>query len=791
MTTAITASSRIPGFYRLPVERRLALLARRFALSAAEIEGLRRGGLLRIEDAVNMVENVVGVLGLPIGLGMNFQIDGVDRLVPMAVEEASIVAAASKAALLVRRGGGFLSQVDDPVMIGQIHLEGITDIVRAKQILRDNQQQILEIANRAEPRMVGRGGGAIGLEVRVLDGNGAHDGIDSHEAHEANNKSITREARGEPAVLVVHLLINVCDAMGANAVNTLCEAVAPHIEDLTGGRALLRIVSNYADRRLARATFSLPVDDLACDGVDGAEVARRLEAADRLARLDPYRAATHNKGIFNGICAAALALGQDWRAIEAGGHAYAARDGAYRGLTRYRRRNGCLDATLELPLQVGWTGGAVDAHRGIRLLRAISGIENTSRLAGVLAAVGLAQNLAALLALCTDGIQKGHMALHARSLALSAGVPAEGVESVACEMIRCNDIKVSAAERIFKARRLPQAPGLEADGDSRQTPLVSSYAPGKVVLFGEHAVVYGYPGISAAINTGLRATISRDPDGPRVLNPRFRSSFPVPHSDSDIRMLSKGADLALEMYGLEKERIAIDIESDIVPGMGLGFSAAFSVALCRAFRHMNGCDPATPWDNGLFDEAQRLEGVFHGNPSGIDAATILSNGLLWFRKGPPRELLPLRIPAPVIGVVCIVEPAARTLEMVALLSRRRAQNPSVIDGVLDEIGLVTVDAAIALGRGDTPAAGRLMFRNHELLARLGLSTPGLDRAVKHLLDYGVLGAKLSGGGGGGAVVALVRPEKQPALQNELERQFPLVIPFTVGLPDNALNTAEV
>ncbi len=754
-----TNSSRIPGFYRLSVEQRLAFLARRFGLSEEQVDALRSGGTLRIENAVNMVENVVGVLGMPLGLGLNFLVDGCDLFVPMAIEEASIVAAASKAALLVRGGGGFFTRVNEPIMIGQIQVENLEDPVAAANELMEKKHEVITEANSVNPRMVIRGGGAFDLETRIVDCGEENDGLGN-----------------VGKVLVVHLLINVCEAMGANAVNYACEAAGPMIEKITGGRALLQIVSNYADRCLARAEFTLPVEHLAMEGLDGAEVARRLVMADRLARTDPYRAATHNKGIFNGICATAIALGQDWRAIEAGGHAYAARDGLYRGLTSYRIKDGYLHAELELPFQVGWVGGAVNSHPGVKLLRTISGIRNSTQLAGLMAAVGLGQNLAALLALCTAGIQRGHMALHARSVAVSVGVPPENVEAVTKEMIRRNEVKVAVAEEIYRNMREKSKPGNE----ERDLP-VESFAPGKVVLFGEHAVVYNNsPGISAAISSGLTVTISKDPDGPRFLNPQFKQVFPVPESDKDIRLLSKASDLALEMYGLDKEGIAIDIKSDLVPGMGLGSSAAFSVALCTALRRFKGLDHTRRWDNGLFKEVQKLEEIFHGSPSGMDAATILSDGVLWFRKGPPRELLPLRLSRPLTGIVCLVEPAVRTIDMVERVRRRREKNPETMNCILSDIGNLTVDAGIALGTGDVTEAGRLMFRNHELLAKLGVSTPALDRAVKDLLDAGVLGAKLTGGGGGGAVVALVKASDQMRLVDELSGEFPLVLPFALG-----------
>ena len=369
------------------------------------------------------------------------------------------------------------------------------------------------------------------------------------------------------------------------------------------------------------------------------------------------------------------------------------------------------------------------------------------------------------------------MALHARSVAVSVGVPTEQVEKVVNEMICRGEVKVSAAEDIY--RRIQHLPGRKSE--EHELP-VESFARGKVILFGEHATVYNYPGIISTIDLGMTVRIKGDLDGPRFLNPHFKQAFPVPKSDEDVRLFSRAADAALELYGLRKEPIAIEVESNLVPGMGLGSSAAFSVALCSALRRYKGSKRNGQWDAQLFEDAQRLESVFHGNPSGMDAATVLSGGVVWFRKGPPREILPIRVPKPMTGIVCIVEPGARTIELVKLVQQNRRKNPDKTDELFEEIGNLTVDAGIALGTGDAVAAGRLMFRNHELLAQLGVSTPALDNAVDLLLDSGVLGAKLTGAGGGGAVVALVEQDMQYELMEDLSEHFALLYPFTLGVP---------
>lgn len=745
-------SSRIPKFYRLPVERRLAYLQRAFELNNDEVAALHQGSALRIEHAVNMVENAIGVFGLPLGLGLNFLVNGREYIVPMAIEEASIIAAVSKSALAIRSGGGFTTDVDEPVMIGQIQVLDLDDPARAAAELLDHRDEIIAQANLPSQRMVARGGGVFNLETRIIEGGG-----------------------GVGPMLVVHLLMDVREAMGANAVNTSCEAAGPLIAKLTGGRVNLRIISNLADRRLARARFSLPVELLTDAEYSGDQVAQRLVEASRFAWADPYRAATHNKGIFNGIGAAAVALGQDWRAIEAGGHAYAARDGQYRGLSSYRIEDGVLVGEIELPMQAGWYGGAVNSHPGVRLLRRVSGVTNARELAGLLAAVGLAQNFGACLALSTVGIQQGHMALHARSIAMSVGVPARDVEYVAQEMIESGEVKVSAAEEIY-ARLRQQREALPA---SEGRP-VEAYVPGKVVLFGEHAVVYGQPGITASIDVGLKVRVGYDPDGPRFLLPQFKRVFEVEDSDLDFRRFGQAVETALAMYELEREPLAIEVESAMVPGMGLGSSAAISAGLCLALRQYRGLPHERRWEPQLFEEVQELERIFHGTPSGLDAATVLSGGVLWFRSGPPREILPIRMPQPAVGLVCIVEPGTRTIELVRQVRHSRELNPRRVDGILAEIGEVTVQAGSALGRGDIVLVGELMYRNHELLARLGVSTEALDEAVEMLRECGALGAKLTGAGGGGAVLALIDPAQRYEIVERLADHFALVLPFEFG-----------
>ena len=421
---AIGTSSRVPGFYKLKMAERLRRIAEMLELDSDDLDGLGESGTLPLANADAMIENAIGVLGLPVGVGLNFRINDEDVLIPMAVEEPSVIAAVSLAAKIAREGGGFYAEADPGRMIGQVQVTDLADPEAARVAILHQREAILAAANALHPAMKARGGGAQDVEVRLLQVGG--------ETH-----------------AVVHLLVDTQDAMGANLINTMCEGVAPLIERATGGRVRLRILSNLADQRLARATCRIPFEALGDFGFAGAEVAHGIAEASRFADADPYRACTHNKGVMNGVDAVALATGNDWRAIEAGAHAWAARSGKYQPLTRWWVEGGALLGRCELPIQVGTVGGAVKANPLVPVLLRMMGNPGARKLAAVMAAVGLAQNMAALRALGTVGIQKGHMALHARNLAVSAGAKGIAVEEVARALIAAGEIKLHRAQEIL------------------------------------------------------------------------------------------------------------------------------------------------------------------------------------------------------------------------------------------------------------------------------------------------------------------------------------------------------
>ncbi|MCU0701779.1 MAG: hydroxymethylglutaryl-CoA reductase, degradative, partial [Myxococcaceae bacterium] len=371
-------TSRLSGFHKLPVTERLGTVSRMFKLSGDETSAVAGGHGLSVELANTMIENAVGVFTLPLGLGLNMMVNGRDYVVPMAVEEPSVIAAVSFAARIAREGGGFIAEADDPIMIGQVQVTGYGDPSEASKKLVAHKEQLLALANSFHPSLIARGGGARDVEVRVLP---APEG-----------------PRGEP-LLVLHLLIDTQEAMGANLINTMAEGIAPLVEQITGGKVYLRILSNLADRRLARSMVRIPVTSLADFDMSGESIAEGIVQASRFAVADPYRAATHNKGIMNGIDSMAIATGQDWRAIEAGAHAFAARDGQYRPLSTWTLEEAHLVGRIELPLALGTVGGPIKIHpqvqAAIKLLRTSSARE----LAMVMASVGLAQNFAAVRAL--------------------------------------------------------------------------------------------------------------------------------------------------------------------------------------------------------------------------------------------------------------------------------------------------------------------------------------------------------------------------------------------------------
>ena len=432
----MTESSRLAGFYNLPLKERVERVAQWAELTEDEAAVLRGAMGLDVARADQMIENVVGLHSLPLGIAVNFAVNGRDVLVPMAVEEPSVVAGASFTAKLARAGGGFRATTTAPEMIGQLQVLDVADPWSARFDLLAARDELLALVDETDPVIVRFGGGARDLEVRVF------------------------EQTAVGPMLVVHLIFDCRDAMGANAVNTACESLAPRIEQITGGRVMLRILSNLADRRLARAHCTVPVEVLAFEGFTGERVAQGIVEAWAFAAADPYRAATHNKGIMNGVDAVVVATGNDWRAVEAGAHAYAARSGRYTSLSTWAcdtdgssAIRGNLVGTLEMPLAVGVVGGATRVHPTAQVALKILGVQTALQLAEVIVSVGLAQNLAALRALATEGIQRGHMRLHARQVAIAAGATGNEVAQVVGRMVAEGRVRPDRAEALLTEMR--------------------------------------------------------------------------------------------------------------------------------------------------------------------------------------------------------------------------------------------------------------------------------------------------------------------------------------------------
>ncbi|NMB85019.1 MAG: hydroxymethylglutaryl-CoA reductase, degradative [Methanothrix sp.] len=412
-------TSRISGFYKLPPSERLKAVAEQSGLGTEEVSQVEKG--LAVDQADKMVENVIGVFQVPLGIATNFLIDGREVLIPMATEEPSVIAAASNGARMARSAGGFSTSSTGPVMRAQIQITGLADPFAARQAVFLHKDELTQMANEKDPMLVKYGGGVEDIEVYVIN------------------------SRVGPMV-VVHLIVDCRDAMGANAVNTMAEALAPRLEEITGGKVYLRIISNLADKRLARAKAVFKAED-----IGGHEVVDGIIQAAALAEVDPYRAATHNKGIMNGITAVVLATGNDTRAVEAGAHSFASLSGRYMSLTRYEKnRDGDLVGTIELPVAVGLVGGATRVHPVAKTAVKILGVKSADDLSRIIAAVGLCQNFAALRALASEGIQRGHMSLHAKNVAAQAGAKCDMIDIIAARMAAERRISVDRAAELME-----------------------------------------------------------------------------------------------------------------------------------------------------------------------------------------------------------------------------------------------------------------------------------------------------------------------------------------------------
>ena len=729
LKSAPKRSSRISKFFRMSVPERIEALRQRGLLGGKDIRLLANGGHgLTVPVADKMVENVVGVFGLPLGLGLNFLINGRDYVVPLVVEEPSIVAGLSGAARIARLSGGFSATSTDPVLIGQVQVVGTPQPEAARRKLLAEKEAILALANSLHPKMVARGGGAKDVEAFV---------------HWPPN--------GGAGMVVLHLLVDTRDAMGANLVNTMCEGVASLVETITGGKVFLRILSNLTDRAIAKASVRIPVKNLEGKSYGGEEVRDGIVLAGDLALVDPYRATTHNKGIMNGVDAVAIATGNDWRAIESAAHAYAARSGRYAALTRWRcDEAGDLVGEIEMPMKVGIRGASLETNPSVRINHRILGAQSATELAEVMAAVGLAQNFAALRALSTDGIQQNHMTLHARSVASTAGAPEAIFDQVVDALIESGEIKVWKAQAIIRnlSRNVASLDGVER-----------SSACGKLILLGEHAVVYGRPAIALPVHLAVEAHVHEGGDGVQLVIPRWGLEQRVRPDQAP--GVSSIMITILEALGLAGRSMLIEVMPHLPRAMGLGASAALAVAVIRAVSAAFKLRLADEFINQLAFECEKAA---HGTPSGIDnTVATYGNALCYQNAGQPR-FQELRIAEPLPLVVGMTGKESLTAQTVAQVRRAWQSHPERYEGIFDQVAELTDAGVEAIASANFADLGQLMNLCHGYLNALQLSTPELEALIHIARDHGALGAKLTGGGGGGSMVALCPSSQEQVAQ---------------------------
>ncbi len=743
-------SSRISKFYELSVVERLHILKDRGFISTEEVRALLNGKFgLKSEDADKMVENVIGVFSLPLGLGLNFLVNNKEYIVPMVVEEPSIIAAISSAAKLVRESGGFKSKSTDPILIGQIQIVNVDHPAKTKNAILQRKDEILNLANDMHPNMVARGGGVRDLEVIL---------------HQATSRF------GD--MVIVHLLVDTRDAMGANLVNSICEGVASLIEKITHSRVFLRILSNLADRALVKCECIVPTACLNGKGYSGEEVREGIIMANHFAAIDTYRAATHNKGILNGIDPVAIATGNDWRAIEAGAHAYAARGGKYSSLTNwYKDDVGNLVGKIEIPLKVGTVGGPLQSNPAVKIVHNIMGIKSAKELAELMGAVGLAQNFSALRALVTEGIQRGHMSLHARSVTVAAGAPEELFDEVVDELIESGTVKIwKAHEIVQKLQDEDHTKKQKTVTKKREKKLPSGY--GKVILLGEHAVVYGSHAIAAPIPFAIQAKVEAGSDGIQILIPRWGVEKKIQKGAENKYSIYKSLDMIIDKLGLSHRDMQIMVFPHVPRAMGMGASAALAVAIIRAFSDY--------FQLGMTDDEVNLlayesEKIVHGTPSGIDNNMATFGKFILYRKGNPPLLKDVKTKKPIPIVIGFSGIEGLTLQMVRIVRKAWEKDKRLYDKIFHQIDEITLQGLEAIQTYDLDKLGYLMNINQGLLNALQVSCWELEELAEIARKNGALGAKLTGGGGGGALVALCPENADKVVQGMKKYGYQAII----------------
>jgi len=723
--------SRIPKFYQCSIQERLRILNQRKIISSDSYKSLISGSqILSSDKADKMIENVIGVFGFSFGVSLNFLINEKEYLVPMVVEEPSIIAAASSGAKEARKSGGIKSVSTDPILIGQIQIVDIDDSIKAQQAILQKKKDILKLANLLHTKMVARGGGAKDIEVFIHPSS-------SHKGD----------------MVIIHLLVDTRDAMGANLVNSMCEGVASLVEKITKGKVFLRILSNLTDRSLVRASAVFPVDYLKGKGYSGKDVRDGIILASEFAAVDPYRATTNNKGIMNGIDAVAIATGNDWRAIEAAAHAYASRGKSYTSLTKwYKNDAGDLEGIIEIPLKVGIVGGPLQSNPSVKISHEILDISSAKELAEVMGAVGLAQNFSALRALCTEGVQRGHMTLHARSVAMTAGATPDIFDNVVEELIESGEIKIWKAEEIVKnmmekeVRTKPVTTELIKDSE-----LGTGY--GKIIMFGEHAVVYGSHAIAAPIPIAIEAKVKSlsNIDGVHLLIPRWGIEEILRKKVDHKYSIYKALDMILEKLNISNADMRMEIFPHIPLAMGLGSSAALAVAIIRALSKNFKLDLKDDEVNALAFESEK---IIHEYTSGIDNTLATYGKLILYKKEDPITMEHIKTTQSIQVVIGLTGIESLTANMVSKVHGAWVKNKPLYEGLFKEIDKLSLEAAKAIENYDLEGLGELMNINQGLLNALQVSSKEIEELNEIAKNNGAIGAKLTGAGGGGAMIAL-------------------------------------
>jgi len=728
------SDSRLPGFFRKRVAERLDTLADRGFIDSDDVKLLRQSaGMLPRDVADKMVENVISVFGMPLAVAPNFLVNGRDYVVPMVIEEPSVVAGLSAAARLMRHDGGITAHSGEQVLVGQVQLVDVNDPDNVIEILLAAEDELLQEANALQPKLQKRGGGARSIEI------------------------VKHKLASGSWSVVVHIAVDTCDAMGANIVNTICEGLAPGIERRSGCKVGLRILSNLTDQALVTSSVTLPLECLRMPGHAPEAVRDGIVMANELAIADRYRATTHNKGVMNGIDAVAIATGNDWRAIEAAAHAYASRDGSYRALTNWTKtKEGDLHGEITLPLKVGIVGGSLKTNPGARIGLKIAAVESATELAELMCSVGLAQNFAALRALVSSGIQKGHMSLHARSVAELAGAPAEIFDQVVQGLIDSGEVKDWKAQELIADLRKDRN---RAVGDGWS----SGIAAGKVILLGEHAVVYGKHALALPIKNAMTAHCKKT-KGPVVLRiPDWGIDESFTRNDESVAGAAAVLQLLLTQMEVAAENLQMEIQTRLPVAQGLGTSAALAAAMARALNALLGLSLTDDAINRLTFECEKLA---HGEPSGIDNTLAVYGQALLFRKNdkPIQRSIKLKRTPPLV-IACSGSPGM-TLDQVAAVRKRYEHNPSLYDSLFDQIDRLSLAGHEALEAEDYATLGAQMNICHGILNGIEVSTPELETMVALARNHGAIGAKLTGAGGGGSIVALC-PGTQDAVSSAL------------------------